>query len=418
MNSVVRVKLPDWLLKIQPWYIVFLNALVGCAMAACFPQFSMTLGPLEAATKLPRALLLMSDTVKACGIVLAMLISGVVYKKFGARKVFIFSVIATALPQFVIPHISSGGLLLAIKFFQGLGSVIFPIFLVIILNWMDENHAGLSTAIFNGIFYGGGGIGGTLTGFIIAQGGGWQASYYVLAFIVLALALLWCFTVRERPAMEKPGKKGPEPRSREKALFADPRLWLLALGFFATTWSLQLITVDMAIYGEFLGFDEIAVGKVLTGVTIAMIASCLVSGRASDFFAGRTNRKARARLLVLLSGYSLILLALGFLIILDTSRFFVFYAVTFLFTFGAAWGLGVFYSILSELYDEEKVPLVTGITGGIGDAGMPLAPFVVGFVFGIRGLWNLGWAFSGAVTVLSMAAVVILLVYIKRNPAN
>jgi MFS family permease len=112
----------------------------------------------------------------------------------------------------------------------------------------------------------------------------------------------------------------------------------------------------------------------------------------------------------MLGGYVFALAALGFLIFANTAaNIAVFGVSSFLFTFGAAWGLGVFYSILPELFDQEKVPLATGLTGGVGDMGMPLAPFFVGAVFGIRGLWRAGWLLCAFVLVLSIAAIMILL---------
>ena len=78
-----------------------------------------------------------------------------------------------------------------------------------------------------------------------------------------------------------------------------------------------------------------------------------------------------------------------------------------------SWVLGTFYSVLPELYDDEKLPVVTGIASGSGDLGMPLAPLLVGVVFGARGMWNLGWCVFIVVAALSVLSCILLL----RNKA-
>ena len=406
MTSVLRL--------CRAWYTVFLSALIGSGASACFPQFSMTLYAFSKASGIPAELLLAGETVKSSAIVLAMLISGFVYRKIGCRLTFTLAMRAVILPQGLLPGVSSAALFFALKFIQGMGALSFPLFIVLIMNWMPREHAGLSTAVFNGIFYGGGCAGGTLAGFIIVKSG-WQASYYIMALLIALLSLLWLLTIKEHP----PGGGAQTPDHRRPAggggFLKDYRVWLLALALFGTAWCVQAVTVDMPLYGAFLGCDELGIGAVLGGVTAAMILSCIISGRVSDFFAGKARNRGRARLLVMLGGYGFALAALCFLMVSAAASLAVFGIAAFLFTFGSAWGLGVFYAILPELFEREKVPLAAGFTGGIGDTGMPLAPFFVGAVFGIRGQWRTGWALCAFVVVLSAAAIAVLIGGEKRG---
>jgi MFS family permease len=390
------------------WYTVFMSGLTGCSLSACFPQFSMTVFPLSGVSGLPVDLLLIGESVKSCAIVLGMFLYGFVYQKLGFRLTFITALLAIVIPQCILPSVSSAPVFFALKCIQGLGSLAFPLFLVLIMNWMPREQTGLSTAIFNGMFYGGGGIGGTFAGFIIVTAG-WRASYYVLAALIVFLGLVWLLTVKEGAEPQSAAGRPPRKASGGAVFWKDYRVWFLALAFFGTTWAVQAITVDMPLYGAFLGYDEIGIGSVLAGVTAAMVISCVVSGRVSDLCAGKSKNRGRARLLVLLAGYLIALTALCLLILTDTTQIVVFAAAAFLFSFGATWGLGVFYSILPEIYDSERVPLVTGAVGGIGDISMPAAPFVVGAVFGVRGLWRTGWSMCALVILLSVAAIVVLL---------
>lgn len=187
-----------------------------------------------------------------------------------------------------------------------------------------------------------------------------------------------------------------------------PQVWLLIIGFFSTTYVLQAITVDLPIFSDFLGYDSAATGKIMTAVTIGMFLACLVSGKISDVYAGKSKNRAKARIYTLMIGPMIIILASLFLMIANLNNFFIFYFAAFFFSFGAAWGLGTFYSILPEMFDKETLPIITGFSGGIGDIGMPLAPLVVGVVFGFNGLWNLGWASCAILGVLSIIACLIL----------
>lgn len=398
--------------SVKSWYVVIINALVGCSIAMSFPQFSMTITSLSAKSGISPEVLLTSDTVKSAGVVLAMMASGFFYKKFGARKVFLYSMITCIGTQFLFPFVTNVPLLMVLKVLQGSSSMCFPVFLVIIMNWIPEKDMGLSTAIFNGVFYSGGGIGGTIAGIVIANSN-WVTSYYAIGVIQLAIGIVWILTIKEKPPwhvehaevpVENQGAKGSNNN-----YLKSMKLWMLALAFFATTWCVQAITVDMPIFGEALGYDELNMGKIMTAMTVGMILSCIVSGKISDLFVKNRKDKGRSRILILMIGQILIVASIVLLVLGDMKSFTLFFITVFLFTFASSWGLGTFYSILPEVYNEDEVSVVTGITGGIGDLGMPLSPLVVGVFFGIRGLWTIGWITCAAIGVLSLLASIYLI---------
>ncbi len=419
MLNTVRIK--NQPSKIKAWYIVFINAFVGCSIASQFPQFSMTVGELSAVSGISQSILLTSDTIKSCGIVAAMIIAGFMYNRFGSRVILIYATLAAVVPQLVFPHLDQIWLLMILKFIQGSASIVFPVFLVIIMNWIEEKNIGLSTAVFNGIFYCGGGLGGTFAGFVISKSS-WEMSYYALAVLQILLAVIWLITVRESPDGHQNRKKVTEnemetvsaddigkPDEPKKNLLATSKLWLLAISFFATTWTVQAVTVDMPLFSGSLGFTELETGKLLTAVTIGMLASCLISGKTSDFFTARSANKDRARILVLMFGYILVIISVIFLVFASSGSFTMLYISALLITFGGSWGLGAFYSILPEVYHEREVPIVTGITGGIGDIGMPIAPLMVGVAFGIRGMWSIGWTTCAIMSAISILTAFILI---------
>lgn len=402
--------------KYYGWYVVFMNAFIGCVISAGFPQSSMTIPYLAEKIQVSHELLLISDTVKTVGIVVAMILSGFVYEKYGLIKTFLFSMFSVVLPLIIIPYVEHIPVLFILKFIQGLASIVFPVFLIIIMDWIPENQTGFSTAVFNGIFYGGAGIGATFAGFVINKYG-WVESYFALALVQVVVSFVWLLTVKEKDKFRqvKEVKKCHVPLSE---LMSKPIMWLLVLGFISTTWSVQAISVDMPLFAAHLGFDEIDTGKIMSAVTIGILSACIVSGNISDFASQKSERKADSRIAVFSIGCLIVAISVAVLLISNLNDFIIFYIAVFLFSFGAAWGLGSFYSILPEIFNGETLPVATGIIGGCGDIGMVIAPAVVGVIFGAKGLWSMAWGICALIAVLSFSACLMVMKFkteVRKN---
>jgi NNP family nitrate/nitrite transporter-like MFS transporter len=394
--------------NVMGWYVVLLNAVMGSAMAAHFSQFSMTVMQLSRFMDAPLETLLLSDIVKSFAIVVGMMISGAVYKRLGMRRTFAISIMLLVIPQLLIPYNQSIPLLFLLKIFQGLNAIIFPLFLIGIFQWMPDYNQGIATALFNGIFFGGGGIGALLSGYAINLFG-WIGSYWALALISLLLGVIWIFTIKEKN--EEVFKSHNE--SGSKAIYREivkmPLTWILILVFVAYTWVIQVINVNMPIFVETIGYNPINIGRVMTAASIGMIISSIISGSLSDYMAGRSESKVLARTIVILFGAVIIIVASILLVVLDLKSFKTLYSVVFLFSFGGAWGLGAFWSIVSELFEGEALSVVTGFTGGAADLSMPFAPIVVGVIFGANGLWDMAWLSCMLIGLISGLAGVYLI---------
>ena len=403
--------------KFYGWYVVLINALIGCAISTGFPQSSMTIPYLSKATQISQEALLFGDTIRTIGIIISMMISGFVYKKLGARKTFLIGMILLIPPIVIIPYIKSLVVIYLLKFMQGMSVVIFPMFLIIIMDWIEEQNRGISTAIFNGIFYGGAGIGGTFSGLIIANFG-WIESYWALAIVQLVLAAIWLLTVKENKTNKTVEQNDTGERKKPVSfgqMIKMPILWMLVIGFISTTWSVQAISVDMPLFASYLGYDEIETGKILSAITLGILSACIVSGKAGDFFASKSENKGIARVNVFSIGCIIVIVSVTMLLLLDLTKFAVFYFTVLVFSFGASWGLGSFYSILPEIFDNETLPFATGFIGGCGDAGMTLAPVAVGIVFGIKGYWTIGWGLCIVVAIFSVLACLMIVNNIRRT---
>lgn len=392
------------------WYVVAINAVIGCTLSAGFPQSSMTAAALAEVMGVAQDAVLVGDTIKTVGIVLAMMLSGIAYRKLGLRPVFLISMASVVVTTAVIPLNRSLAVLYLLKFIQGFSSLIFPLFLIVIMDWIGEKDRGLSSAVYTGVFYGGAGVGGTFSGFVIEKFG-WQASFYALALVQVAVAAVWLFTVREkadRPEAEESGKLSLA------GVLKEPLVWLLVVSFIATTWSVQAISVDMPLFGAALGYGDLENGKLMSAISVGIILASLVSGKLSDLWAARRRNKAAARTAVFAAGCAVMAAAVAALLLLDLTQFAVFYGVVLFFSFGAAWGLGAFYCILPELFDEETSAVATGLIGGFGDIGMTLGPVGVGILCGARGFWDLGWGLCAAVAAVSFLACIAIIGRTKK----
>lgn len=280
------------------------------------------------------------------------------------------------------------------------------------MSWVREKDHGLATAVFNGIFYGGAGIGGTFSGYMIANFG-WVQSYWGLALLQLVTAIIWLFTVKEKSITVSTEEKKSNISIAE--MLKKPAVWLLVIAFIATTWAVQSISVDMPLFSSYLGYGELESGKIMSAITVGIVAACIISGKASDFFAYSAKNKGVARIAIYMLGCIIMIFSVAMLLILDLSSFLIFYIAVLLFSFGASWGLGAFYCILPELFDEDILPVVTGFIGGFGDAGMTIGPIFVGIIFGVRGYWSIGWSLCIIVALFSLVACIFLIKKLRKT---
>ncbi len=395
-----------------------MSSLVGSTMASFISQFSMTVNQLSEKLGAGQEIILFSEVLKSFSIVIGMLISGVIYKRLKLKKTFLLAMALLLLPQFSIAYSPNVFTLMVLKILQGFATIIFPVYILVIIQWMEANHIGFATAMFNGIFYGGSGLGAIATGFIIPRLG-WEASYLILGIISLMLGIIWFFTIDEKNQnnTESVGSSGTI-RATYIEMVKKPEIWLLVLGLLGSTWALQAVAVDMPIFGEYIGYGAEDIGKIMASTTIGTVIASLISGKVSDMYSQRTINKVSGRIFIMMLSSIIIFIFTLLIIVLDLNNFYIFYILALFISFGGAWGLGSFYSIFPEMFRGDMLEIAPGFAGGIADISVPLAPFVVGIVFGARGLWSLGWLSCTIMSGLSLIACIFLLSGFGKRKIN
>lgn len=401
--------------KNYPWLVVACYSILGVCFPAAVTQFSMSVGSIAKELAVPERTVLLADTFRAICLVCGMFLSTAVYKRLGLRRTIMLGISCQILPQFLIPlSVSMGSLplLYLFKGMQGLNSVAFPLYIFNITSWINSRSKGLATAIFNGSFSAGAGVGAWISGQLIPLLG-WKFSFYVLGFCCLALAVPALLITREKPqlyAAVPVGGTGAADNSqaRYRAILTSPVTWVLVSGLLAYTWVSQAVTVDMSVYSGSLGYSFGQTGNLMLMISFCTVFSSIAGGAVSDRFAARSANKLASRTQVLATGYLLSAGAALLLPMVAGNSFTSIAAAACVMMLGVSWVQGVFWAIPSEIYPPGDIVSATSICSGTSNLVNPVAPMVVGVVLGGNSMWHAAWLTCMVASIFSLCAILLL----------
>lgn len=393
-----------------PWIIVITYSLLGICMPAAVTQFSMLISTMAAEMMVGEQTILLADSFRAVCLVTAMFMSGIVYKCFGLRKTMMLGVFFQTAPQFLMPLAVNNHNLIFFYFLkgmQGLNAVAFPLYLATISAWSSSRYRGLATAIFNGSFTAGAGLGAWVSGKIIPAFG-WQTSFYFVGGICLIMAIPVILITREK---ETPGNQEVHTANQAKRnsrqyarILKDRKIWILIASLLANTWVTQAVTVDMSVYSSSLHYSYDQTGNLMLLISVVTVIASILAGGVSDYFASKANDILKSRIRALSAGYVTAAVAAAVLPLV-AGRGFVLTAVTAsLMMVGISWAQGVYWAIPGELYDVGDHVTITAICSGAANIVNPVAPAVVGVILGTRGMWHIGWLTCSIMALLSLTA--------------
>lgn len=398
-----------------PWLLVITYSCLGICMPAAVTQFSMLVGTMADIMQVGEKMILLADSLRAVCLVVALFLSGIVYKHFGLRKTMILGLFFQIAPQFLIPLAVRNrdiSFFFIAKGMQGLNAVAFPLYLATITTWISARYRGLATAIFNGSFTAGAGIGAWISGLLIPKIG-WQMSFYFVGGACLFFAIPVLLITREK---EDHNKKDKEKDTKQyRRIIGDKKLWVLVVAFLANTWITQAVTVDMSVYATYLDYSYGQIGNLMLLISIVTVIASILAGGISDFFASRSKDKLKSRVIVLSLGYFIAALA-ALILPLGGEKGFTFISIlASAMMIGTSWAQGVYWAIPSELYETKDHIVVTSICSGASNIVNPIAPIVVGVVLGTRGLWHIGWITCSIMALISLIAVLMIPKYESKQ---
>lgn len=409
-----------------PWLLVLCYSAMGIFFPASVTQFSMVVSELADALQVSSTTILLADTFRAVCLFSAMFLSGYVYRRFGLRRTMTLGICFQILPQFCLPlavALKSVPLLFLFKGMQGLNAMAFPLYISTITLWMDKRYTALATAIFNGSFTAGSGVGAWIAGRVIPAFG-WISSFYVIGVICTVFAIPVLLITRDKPAAASARPAAPAEQARPdcaarqsvyREIVRQPVTWLLVLALLANTWVSQAVTVDMSVYAQDIGYTYGQTGNLMLAVSFVTVLSSVLGGFVSDALAAGSRREIRSRSLVMAGGY--ILSAAACLAVTRTAAmgFVPFAAAVCLMMFGVSWAGGVFWAIPVLAYAPADNVAGTAFCSGASNVPNPIAPAVVGVLLGSSGRWGAAWLTCFLASFISLAASAVLSGQAQKN---
>lgn len=379
-------------------------------MPATVTQFSMVVPDIAKTLGTSQKLVLLSDTVRSSCVVVAMFASNAFYRRIGLRGTIALGLCLQIFPQFLMPlAISSGSLplLMLFKGMQGCNSIAFPLYISAIVMWVGDGHKGLATAVFNGSFVAGSGVGSWIAGQIVPIFG-WQFSFFVTGGLCLLFAVPAVLLIQDRQQATISSNLPRRDLAVRGKVHRMKSTWILIVSLVANTWITQAVTVDLSVYSSWLGYEYEAIGNMMLVVSVVTVLSSAVAGSAADHRASRSPSPLRARCRVQAAGYILSFVAAALLPVIATKGILALCTVSCLMMFGSSWAGGVFWSLPSEVYSDQEVVEGTGFCSSASNVPNPIAPMVIGVLLGSNGLWSLGWSTCAIMAAISLAATLMI----------
>ena len=383
---------------------------MGILFPAAVTQFSMVVDDLAEIFEVSRSVILTTDTVRAVCLVIAMFFGGIVSGKLGLKKTMVLGICFQVFPQLLMPvAISTRSLvmLFVLKGLQGLNAMAFPLYISAIVMWMSSKYTALATAIFNGSFAAGSGIGAFISGKIIPVFGA-SASFTVIGAACGILAIPAILLTHEKQDVRRVPKNGAVETESYSNIIRLPATWFLIFALAANTWVTQSVTVDMSVFTAGMGYGYSERGSLMLWVSIITVVSSITAGAVSDYFASKSDDPLNSRIAVMIIGYVLSFAASVFIVGAAAKGFSVLAVTVCIMVFGASWAGGVFWSLPRLVYSNDDQILGTAFCSGASNIPNPIAPLVVGVMLGGRGLWQLGWGTCSAISLLSLASLLAL----------
>lgn len=393
-----------------PWLLVLCYSALGVTFPAATTQYSMSVTELARVMGVSGETVLWAETFRAACLVFAMFLSGYAYNRLGLRKAIALGLTLQITPQFLLPlAVKTGSLpfLFLCKGIQGCNSLAFPLYIASIVLWVHEDFKGLATAIFNGSFVAGAGLGAWIAGKVIPLFG-WEYSFYIIGGLGALFALPAVLLTRDKDAASPRGNAPPAPKRSYGPVVRMPVTWLLVVGFIANTWITQAVNVDMPVYSAYLGYEYGETGRFMALLSLVTVTSSVLSGGISDRIAARSANKLRARCIVMGCGYAVSIAASLLLPDLARSGIGPFMAAACVMMFGAAWAGGIFWALPSDAYPEDCIVAGTSFCSSASNIPNPIAPMVVGILLGGRGLWRVAWYSCALLAAISLLAILLL----------
>jgi len=385
-------------------WVIIVGGIVGLFAALGLGRFSlgMMLPGMGESLALSYSQMGMIGTVNFCGYLGAVLFSGALVTRLGARLLIFLALLLIAGSMALVGFSSQYPVILSLYFLTGVGSALVNVpIMALVASWFDGPNRGRAA----GLCVMGNGIGilvsGRLVPILNRSLGGWRTSWHVLAAIVAVAALICYILLRNKPRetesasvrrpAENAGSKvvpGTQPR-RAKAFYHCGAIYFL-FGFTYVIYVTFFVT--SLVQGR--GFSETAAGAVWGWTGLLSLASGPLFGYLSD----RWGRKMALMAVFVIQSCAYLLMAIQ----LPTPAIYIS-----AFCYGiVAWSVpSIMAALVGDLAGPERTAAVFGFVTFLFGIGQIAGPAFAGFLAEQSGAFNsaflLAAVFTAAAVVLS-----------------
>lgn len=338
---------------------------------------------------------------------------GMLMDRWGVRRGFSFAVIWWSIANLMHGFASSVGQFALLRFWLGTGECgNFSGATKVIAQWFPPKERALGVGIFNG---------GTMVGTILAtplivwliSEFGWRVAFIAPSAVGMLWVWLWLRVYRAPP---KTGQEWTAPPPSNRDLLRLRQTWavIIARTLAGPVMHLYVYWLPEYLYRQ-RGFSLKEIGLFAWVPFVFADIGSVVGGWFSGWLIARGHSVHRARLISIVIGTSLTLASLGVAVVTSIPLAFALICTT---LFGFLWISANFFAVFSDLFPDNAVGRVTGLTGIGNGASSLLLNLTTGFVVD-RFSYVPVFAAAGLLPALGMTALFLLAGRIQRiEPAT
>ncbi len=306
---------------------------------------------------------------------------GALTDRFGGRIVFLFVLLASAIPAFMMGTVSSYAQLLLWGFFIGIALASFSVGVAFVSRWYPPQKQGSALGI-----YGAGNAGQSIAAFgapMIAATAGFAWGFWTFGLLAVIWLILWAALARVAPH-----RKAPATMMDALRPLADRKSWILSLYYFLTFGGFVAMSIYLPTFlTEMFQLTPQDAGLRTAGFVVLATAMRPVGGALADRIGGTAILRwvfpFTAVMALFLARPSMVPFTIGAL------------------GMAAAIGLGngAVFKLVPE-YFPTTIGSVTGLVGASGGLGGFFPPLAVGALHRATGSFAWGFLLLGAFALL------------------
>lgn len=341
------------------------------------------------------------------GYLLAVVVSGRLYTRFGARRLISTGLLACAVSMAAVSKATGFAQVLPSYVLTGFGSGLANVpIMALVSQWFRKSHRGRAAGfIVSGI-----GLGVVVTGWVIPRintffgAEGWRWNWRVLAAAALAVALVASAFIRNKPAEKGLDPLGDDPATMggpgARAVAFDPRKIVATLGliyfFYGFTYAIYATFLVTTLVKQ-VGLPEASAGRFWMWVGIFSVFSGPLFGTVSD----RIGRKSGLAVVYGLQAASYLLVALHGNPAMIAASVFLF-GIT-------AWAIpGIMAAAVGDYMGPDKAALAFSTVTLIFGVGQIAGPATAGMLADYTGGFSSGYLLASALAATAVLSTRLL----------